>query len=294
LILTLLSSCLKVEPYKTPRNFKPALVIHAYIGEDTISQVWVSESTGITNKSLYLSDANITIETAVSPKQTFNYNGKDFYTSPNGIVKPGDSFLFTCDHPKGNFIVKDIRPHNPKIISVDTQTRLNPFVGATLNFDMVLKDTAALKNYYRLFIEKTFVQYIYDYKNVLIDSFINKKRVSIFGKELAFIQNDYNKYNTEAILFTDATFNGVNEDFSFYISDLLVRTPQERPLSVDLVLENLSRGLYEFYNNRNAHVWQQNSIIQVPSSVQGNLKGFFGVVGAYTTYRKQLYFLNYS
>jgi hypothetical protein len=53
-------------------------------------------------------------------------------------------------------------------------------------------------------------------------------------------------------------------------------------VSSTVVIENLDVDLYNYYNSRNAHLWQQSSIIQTPTQVQGNLGSVFGVIGAYS------------
>jgi len=247
---------------------------------------WVSESSSILSKIAPVNNAGLSIKTKTSPIQNFASSTDGRYTLINNSIKPGDSFTFSCNHPLASFAISVMRPHLPSIASIDTQTRLNPFVGGTLNFDLRIKDSAAIENYYRLYVEKTVVEYIYDYQNILIDSQIVVDRIPIFGKEIAFIQNDYNKYNSEEILFTDATFNGVLEDFSFYTSDILIKTLKDRPLKVTVKVENLSRALYEFYNNRNAHIWQQKSIIQVPGSVSGNINNVIGIVGSSSSFQR--------
>ena len=285
-LIFLLNSCLKEEPYQPSADFTPSLIVHAYISNDSNTMAWVSESSSILSKITPANNADLSIKTRTSPIQNFVSSTDGHYTLINNATKPGDSFIFFCNHPRASFAISGMRPHLPNISSIDTQSRLNPFVGGTLNFDLKIKDSAAIKNYYRLYVEKTVVEYIYDYKDILIDSQIVVNRIPIFGKEIAFIQNDYNKYNSEEILFSDATFNGVLEDFSFYTSDILRKTLKDRPLEVSVKVENLSRALYEFYNNRNAHIWQQKSIIQVPSSVSGNIDHVIGVVGSFSSFQK--------
>lgn len=285
-LIFLLNSCLKEEPYKPSADFTPSLIVHAYISSDSQTMAWVSESSSILSKIAPVNNAGLSIKTKTSPIQNFASSTDGRYTLINNSIKPGDSFTFSCNHPLASFAISVMRPHLPSIASIDTQTRLNPFVGGTLNFDLRIKDSAAIENYYRLYVEKTVVEYIYDYQNILIDSQIVVDRIPIFGKEIAFIQNDYNKYNSEEILFTDATFNGVLEDFSFYTSDILIKTLKDRPLKVTVKVENLSRALYEFYNNRNAHIWQQKSIIQVPGSVSGNINNVIGIVGSSSSFQR--------
>lgn len=285
-LIFLLNSCLKEEPYQPSADFTPSLIVHAYISDDSQTMAWVSESSDMLSKITPVNNADLSIKTKTSSKQNFVSSTDGHYTLASNALNPGDSFTFSCNHPQASFAISGMRPHLPSIPFVDTQTRLNPFVGGTLNFDLRIKDSAAIENYYRLYIEKTVFEYIYDYQDILIDSQVVVNRIPIFGKEIAFIQNDYNKYNSEEILFTDATFNGVLEDFSFYTSDILKKSIQDRPLKVRVVVENLSRALYEFYNNRNAHIWQQKSIIQVPGSVSGNIDHVIGVVGSFSSFQK--------
>jgi hypothetical protein len=69
----------------------------------------------------------------------------------------------------------------------------------------------------------------------------------------------------------------------FYTTDPLAKTTKERPVSIEFHFEYISKSLYEFYNTRNAHIWQQQSISQLPGMIKGNVPGAYGVVGAYTS-----------
>lgn len=104
----------------------------------------------------------------------------------------------------------------------------------------------------------------------------------MFSDDLAAAENDYNNYTSREVVFSDATFNGVFKYIVFYTSDPLRNTTNERPLNIEFHLENISKSLYDFYNTRNAHIWQQQSISQLPGKIKGNVTGAYGVVGAYT------------
>jgi hypothetical protein len=283
-------ACLKPEPYNPSIALNPTLVMHAYICSNQESQVFLTRSTSIISKPDYINNAQVQLN-YLSNNLVFNFIKNGEYHYNNGPLKPGDSFALTINQGGTAIQVKELMPNEPRITSIDTTRQINPLVGSTINIEFTIKDTAALNNYYRLYVTKEFYQYIYDYNNILIDSFINQERIPIFGKQLAFIQNDYNKYNTEEILFTDATFNGVLQKCRVYTSDLLLKTSKARPIKITVYIENLSRGLYEFYNDRNAHIWQQKSIIQVPNVVNGNVPNIYGILGAYTQYKKE-YLLN--
>ena len=264
--------------------------MHAYICPNQESQVFLTRSTSIISKPDYINNALVQLN-HLSSNFLFNFIKNGEYRYLNGPLKPGDSFALSINQGSTSIRIKELMPNESRITSIDTTRQINPLVGSTINIEFTIKDTAALNNYYRLYVTKQFYQYIYDYNNVLIDSFINQERIPIFGKQLAFIENDYNKYNTEEILFTDATFNGVLQKCRIYTSDLLLKTSMARPIKITVYIENLSRGLYEFYNDRNAHIWQQKSIIQVPNVVNGNVPNIYGILGAYTQYKKE-YLLN--
>ncbi len=282
IIILVCVACLKEQPNNGNKLFEGNLVVHAYVTGDSATQIWVGNSTGILQKDTPNTSCNLYLQTKNGTLWPLNQINPGYYTDNSANLKPGDSFKLLCFSSIKSFEIKETVPYKPKVISIDTLHRINPLVGSTLNVDFAIKDTAAIKNFYRVYIYKKYYQYIYDYKGVLLDSFVANKRIPVYGQALPFAQNDYNKYTTDEILFNDATFNGVKQNLSIYTNDLLKPNKTENPLEISVIVETLSENLYNFYNARNAHIWQQKSIIQAPSKVNGNDKDVLGVVGAYS------------
>jgi hypothetical protein len=104
----------------------------------------------------------------------------------------------------------------------------------------------------------------------------------IGGNEVCFLRNSYNNYTTKEILFSDEIINGTELRLEFY--ETLPRSVSNSIVlyQIDIYLENVDVNIFNFLNSRNAHIWQQSSITQLPTSVIGNITNGFGVVGGYT------------
>lgn len=117
---------------------------------------------------------------------------------------------------------------------------------------------------------------------MVIDSLIKYKIINIESSDLAFELNHFNNYTGTELLFTDEIFNGTRFGLNFSSSENFKKTVSVKPIKIQVVMENLDPVLYRFYNTRNAHIWQQNSITQLPGPVEGNIPRGYGVIGAYT------------
>lgn len=116
-----------------------------------------------------------------------------------------------------------------------------------------------------------------------IDSSRFSERISLGGNEVPFLRNPYNTYTTKELIFSDETFNGVSAKFEIFETLVKNNSATSVTESIDVYLENISESIYTYLNTRNAHLWQQNSITQLPSKVHGNLGVAYGVFGAYST-----------
>ena len=117
---------------------------------------------------------------------------------------------------------------------------------------------------------------------------MKKEIIALFSDDQAATDNNYNNYSSREVLLSDATFNGISKAIALYTTDPLAKTVGERPVSIEFHLENISKSLYEFYNTRNAHIWQQQSISQLPGNIIGNVPGILGVIGAYSADLRRL------
>jgi hypothetical protein len=115
-----------------------------------------------------------------------------------------------------------------------------------------------------------------------VDSFLYEDKLPIGGTEVCFSRNTYNNYTTKEILFSDQIINGTESRLEFY--ETLTRSVSNSIVlyQIDIYLENIDENIFNYLNSRNAHIWQQNSITQLPTNVIGNIKNGFGIIGGYT------------
>lgn len=231
-----------------------------------------------------IANARFSIWKAGQQKDTSLYAGNGIHLFGSNTAQAGDTLLF-----KGNtagiqpFAIPVVVPGITRIKILDTTRQLVPGIGRAFSVAIWFNDDASVDNYYRCYLYKTAYKYIYDYTGKRSDSFMKKELISLYSEDLAAAENDYNNYSSREVIFSDATFNGVYKYMEFYTSDPLLKTAFERPVGIEFYLENISKPIFDFYNTRNAHIWQQQSISQLPGNVIGNIPGAYGVIGAYTS-----------
>jgi hypothetical protein len=130
-----------------------------------------------------------------------------------------------------------------------------------------------------LWVEERYWLYERSKLGVLVDSSLRVRKLPISGNDIAFLRNPYNVYSSRELLFSDVTFNGLRVGLEFYRA--LGESELERTESYRVLLENLHPDLYVYYNDRNAHLWQQSSITQTPTKVEGNMENVYGIFGLY-------------
>lgn len=276
LIPLLFTSCIrKIEGGdKIPKI--QAYFVHAFICPDSVAAVQVGKVSGITEPVQFIDDALV---------ELFNSNKGKRWSLP---VKNSGNYKAECDVNFNDSVWVDVtltsgkiskRIKVPNAIKIQKVVKYNTtigFVGPTRAYRIAFKDSAYTDNFYRIYLKQNRRRYLDNG-----DSLDWIETVSIAGDELPFVRNTYNSYATKEILFSDETVNGLKSDFVVY-----ERVPSlkgnEVILSTTVFIENISEDLFDYYNSRNAHLWQQSSIIQTPTRVQGNLGSVFGVIGAYT------------
>jgi hypothetical protein len=288
-ILTLFG-CVKEVPLDTQTYVDPKPVFHFLIRPDSILRADFSKVVPISEKSSTTDNGLVSVYRNGVLQGDMIAQGVGRYVLIGNSFKPRDSFLVYGSDGLFSFFVRGKVPSNILINGIDTQTLLVPGIGPAYTMDVEFKDSAIDENYYRIMVFRQFYEYKLDKNNQRIDSTLRSKRISIEGSELPFIQNNFNNYNSSEILFTDATFNGTTPKFRIYSTEKLHETAQFRTLKLDVVLENLEAPLYNFYNTRNAHIWQQQSISQLPGTVLGNITSGYGVSASYTQHRYTIVF----
>ncbi len=253
-----------------------AYFVHAFICPDSVAAVQVGKVSGITEPTQFIDDALV---------ELFNSNKGRRWSL---LGKNSGKYKAECDVNFNDSVWVDVtltsgkiskRIKVPNAIKIQKVVKYNTtigFVGPTRAYRITFKDSAYTDNFYRIYLKQTRRRYLDNG-----DSLDWIETVSIAGDELPFVRNIYNSYATKEILFSDETFNGLKSDLVVY-----ERVPSlkenEIILFTNVVVENLNGDLFSYYNSRNAHLWQQSSIIQTPTRVQGNLGSVFGVIGAYT------------
>jgi hypothetical protein len=276
-----LQSCIDEVPIIQNSNSPQSLVIHTFIHPDSFVFATVSEVSQITNTYNWINNANLSIQSKSKGLFAFNINGSGQY-SLNQNFSPNDSLWFQIKHALLNDIVSVKIPSRIHIKRLDTFTTLISNVGKTKAYRIYFKDSAYNKNYYRIYGVRHFKKYTIDAILGKVDSFLYKDKLPIGGTEVCFSRNSYNNYTTKEILFSDEIINGTELKLEFY--ETLSRAVSNTIIlyQIDIYLENIDVNIFNYLNSRNAHIWQQNSITQLPTSVIGNIANGFGVIGGYT------------
>lgn len=285
-ISSVLFSCIKEVPLIPGGTIEPRPVFHLYINPDSALHADYSRVTGITDKNTTVDMALISVYRNNIPQGDMTSQGSGKYNlNPNQFL-PRDSFrIYAADGLYSYFISGKV-PSKVVIDKVDTQTLLIPGVGPAFAMDVTFTDSAVDDNFYRMSLIRTWYKYKIDINRNRIDSSLITGFVNISGSERPFIQNNFNNYTSREILFSDATFNGTTSKFRVHTTGQVHETLTERTLSLRVVLENIEKPLFDYYNTRNAHLWQQQSISQLPGTIMGNVGPGYGVAGAYTSTQK--------
>lgn len=277
-----ISACATEVPLPKTNNVAQKPVVHLFLCPDSSLQASFSLSANITGKSKEVSGAYFSAFINNNFIDYLSESSPGKYQSAFNNAKPLDSFKFDVGLEQPEFSVYGRIPNHFEIEKVDTQSSLSPQNGSSLNFRMTFFDSAKYENYYRLYVWFTYYEYKRNLQGNIIDSSLKKRIINIAGADLPFSLNHFNSYTGNELLFTDETFNGTRLSLNFSTSENVRKSPSRRPVSAQVVLENINPVLYRFYNTRNAHIWQQNSITQIPGPIEGNIPRGYGVIGAYT------------
>lgn len=281
-----LTSCVKDYPLKPSGKMPPLPVYHMFIQPDSDLVSHFSHAADITEKVSDENAGDIAVYRNGILLGAMTAQGGGNYKLPGFKLFPRDSFRVKASDGVNIFEVREKVPSKVQIIKVDTVTELVPGVGPAFNLKLKFTDSAIDDNFYRIYIKRYYYAYIFDANNKIKDSVYKAEVISIAGSELPFIQNNFNNYTSREILFSDATFNGTTLELKFYTTENLYARKKGRTEYIQVYLENMNKSLYEYYNTRNAHLWQQQSISQLPGFIQGNINGGYGVIGAFTMSRR--------
>lgn len=273
-----LSSCVKEVDLGTQDQTPDLLVFHGYWHADSSLKVELGKVASITSPEITVNDAEIFVNINNGTPEKMLPLGNGEYELPNLRIQPNN--LVNLNFKYGSTSInKSLRvPSNIVIQGVDTFHSVVGFIGKTPTFRVHFKDSAYNKNTYVLNLWEKRRFYERDDQGLKVDSVDREFKVAIEGNELPFLRNRFNEYTTKEILFDDLVFNGLENAFEFYMSapDL---NKSGKLLSRRIVIENIDKELFDFWNLRNAHLWQQNSITQIPTVVKGNLEGCLGIWG---------------
>lgn len=282
-LTVLLQSCIKEVPLISIDKVEPKPVFYMFINPDSSLQSFFGQASGITESEVKIDNATVNLfQNGTLQGNMVAAGSGRYFIGPNKF-KPRDSFAVTGTDGVHTFTVKGKIPTKPVIISSDTQTLLIPGLGPAFAIDLTFADSAIDDNYYRLSLKRTWYAYKLDKNLKRIDSTLKTAFINIAGSELAYIQNNYNNYTSKEIIFSDATFNGTIPKHRFYTSQAIHETMLNKTISLELIFENFDKPLFDYYNTRNAHLWQQQSITQIPGVILGNIPGGYGIVAAYSS-----------
>ncbi|MDA1182117.1 MAG: DUF4249 family protein [Bacteroidetes bacterium] len=257
-------------------------VVHLYIQADSVIVADCSEVASIIGTVKPETAAQMTLYTKHNGKKNFIQSIPGRYLYTGQPLKARDSFWMDYQKATISFSIAGLVPSNIALIGVDSLLKTIPGIGPTQAYVVHFKDSAIDKNYYRLESYRQVKRYIRNTTGQVIDSSILWELMKIDGTSLPFLRNNYNVYTDKEILFTDETFNGVQSNLTVYNLLPFSNGLNEKTLAVKLILENLSLPLYQYYNSRAAHLWQQKSITQLPMPQNGNIPNGYGVLGAFT------------
>ena len=279
-----IQSCVKELDVTDSDQNSTQVYAFAFFNPDSLGKVSIGRIKGITQPYSWVDTAKVLVENTVSGEvQSLASIGNGAYQSSKFDYRTSDSLLLSFSLGKAEYQEIERVPEDIAIEKVESYPFIANFVGRTTAFNLTFKDSAAAKNHYRIWINEVFWEYELDEDGLISDSTLVSQIMPISGTELPFIRNEYNVYTNKELLFTDETFNGLNTSLVVYRNapnDLTIRR-----LYYDVYLENLSPSLFHYYNDRNAHLWQQNSITQLPTEVEGNWKNAYGVFGIYRAKR---------
>lgn len=285
-LILLIQSCVKEVAFKPKGTIALTPVFHAYMCPDSQLRASFFSTDGVLNPDAPVVNNNVKLSIGFND-YFFAYLNQGKYFLGSNPLTPNTHYKLAFEFNNKTYLTDGRVPNKINILHLDTQTGPRASFGKTFVIKFKFADSAGYNNYYHIYLRK----YFYEYKkvnNVIVDSTLKSAIISVYGNELAFVQNNFNNYSNKEILFDDQTFNGVTTNYEVYTNTSLARDANTRTFKIELVLENIEKSLYNYYNSRNAHLWQQNSITQTPGIVQGNIPDALGVVGSYTQARYEI------
>ncbi len=280
-VLLFMSACIDEVPFVSDNLQPNALVVHAFINPDSALKFDISKVSNISEPYIWISDAQVSLRRKTGLESFLNFISEGRYVG-NVTLLPNDSLRVRIIQTLFDDEILVKIPSRIKITNVDTMSMLVGSVGKTKAYRVQFKDSAYNKNYYRIFGIKTFKKYIFNVLGQKIDSNYVTERMSIGSNEIPILRNIYNTYTTKELLFSDEITNGIINRMVIYETYNRQNLKDLELYKTEIYLENISEGMYVYLNTRNAHLWQQNSITQLPTQVMGNLKRAYGVIGTYT------------
>lgn len=283
-ILLTTVSCVKTLDVTTDVNQVNRYYAFAFFNPDSTGKLMLGRMNGITEPYAFIDTAKAEVSnlTRIESNNMLSV-GEGNYRSGRMGFSSGDTLQLQVEWNKNLILIKDKVPEGIEINDVKSYPYTANYVGRTTAFTLSFKDSAYAENHYRIWIQEAYWKYKRNNQDEIIDSSWVLSTMPISGTELPFIRNEYNVYTNRELLCTDETFNGLETSFVVFRN-----APEEKDIRrvyFDVFIENLSPSLYHYYNDRNAHLWQQTSITQLPTEVEGNLGNVYGVMGIFRASR---------
>lgn len=280
LLTMIFTSCVKELEYPNNQTLEVNAALHAFLNPDSNNLLQLSKVVNITENIVGIDNAKIEILNISSGDKSSMLHSKDGAYFGNVSIGPNDFLSLTVNWNNKEYTAQTSVPNKPILDTASSGLKFIGSIGYTRVFNFTLKDLAASNDYYRLYLMTKKMVYSFDANNTVIDSSIILEKSSISGDEIGFIRNTYNNYTTKELLFSDESFNGLTTAFEFYLTKP-ENESNSRVIHHRIVVENLPVELYDYYNSRNAHLWQQSSITQSPTPLNGNITNMYGVFAAY-------------
>jgi len=213
---------------------------------------------------------------------TAQYDASGRYHTTAQAPSAGEAFRISIQHPDFNVDLPLKVPGKVRIANPDTLNILAPPGGRFFSISFELSDTAATRDFYRIYLLHT--QYRFSNEAGRPDSVLRTVKEEISGSENAFLYNPVNRLNKTEILFTDEALNGLNKRLRFGTFNLPKTTygGAYRTLGMTVVLERLDEALYRYYNDLALNASLSGSPVGQGGGIFSNVPGGYGVVGAYT------------
>lgn len=255
-------------------SITPQMVINGliYANSDT-SYLHITESRSIYNNAnpqyKIINDAAIKFYLN-NHDQGIKYSETDTAYIVTKNIKAGDKISIISSYNEKEIKSSVEMPDAPEIISIDTtHVKKIQYYGSGLKsfilFNVKIKDTPNIKDYYRLVINN-----------------------NLIGDNVYYSYTDYGTYYSDDPLlsgyltvFRDVSFDGKEYNLQFYISDYMYLVEEEGDTeytwNLSVKLQKINEDLYKYYSSLQSN---NNNDFTESQFIYSNIDGGLGILGA--------------